>query len=134
MAIMTFLEFLADLKLQELKTEDRVLQQVTKLFEHKVYKPITGTRDTYREDPENTNTLTMRHSHVYAGDSKNQLYAVNMDGTGHDGSSGESTPSKHAEFFRQKGYKINPNNILEELNVTSLLIKEHVIYIFDASE
>jgi hypothetical protein len=71
----------------------------------------------------------MRHSHTYAGNSKNQLYAVNIDGSGHDGSSGQQIPDKHADFYRGKGYQIRPDNILEELDLEDLVIGEHVIYI-----
>ncbi len=108
---------------------------MTELFEHQRYRPIPGTRDTYREDPGNTNTLTLQHSHVYAGNSKNQLYSVNVDGTGHDGSKGILMPQKHADFFRtNKNYKINSNNILEQLEAKSLILGEHKLYIFTESE
>src|SRR5689334_6128643 len=123
----TFLQFIAEI--EEHGTGDTVLQEITQLFEQKVYKTIPGTKDTYREDPANTNTLTMRHSHTYAGTSKNQLYAVNVDGSGHDGSSGQKIPDKHADFYRTKGYAINPNNILEQLDLDDLVVGEHVIYI-----
>lgn len=128
----TFKQFLAETKLVELRRKRRVPQRLTELFEHHVYKTIPGTRDRYREDPENTNTLTMRHAHTYARNSKNQLYAVNVDGTGHDGSSGKQIPEKHADFFRGKGYKVGPDNILEELNVDDLVIEGHVIYIMES--
>ncbi|GAB6057107.1 hypothetical protein JCM31598_02240 [Desulfonatronum parangueonense] len=51
---------------------------------------IPGTKNSYRVDPENITTRTIKHSHVYAkpkGEGK-FIYAVNIDGSGHDGSSG----------------------------------------------
>ena len=66
----TYSQFIAEI--EQHRREDNVLQEITQLFEQKVYKTIPGTKDTYREDPGNTNTLTMRHSHTYAGNSKNQ--------------------------------------------------------------
>jgi hypothetical protein len=124
----TYSQFIAEI--EQHRREDNVLQEITQLFEHKVYKTIPGTKDTYREDPGNTNTLTMRHSHTYAGNSKNQLYAVNVDGSGHDGSSRQKIPDKHADFYRSKGYQINANNILEQLDLDDLVVGEHVIDIF----
>ena len=59
--------------------------------------------------------MTIKHSHVYAklkGSGK-EIYSVNIDGSGHDGSRGIKIPDSHAEFFRRKGYRIPNDNILE---------------------
>ncbi len=97
---------------------DRLKEKdLTELFEHQAYKNISGTKSSYREDPANTNTMTNKHAHVYAKlkGKGPQLYSVNKDGSGHDGSSGREIPNKHAEFLRSKGYSIPDNNILESL-------------------
>jgi hypothetical protein len=119
----TFKQFLAELKLSELRRDNAVVTQLVELLEHEVYKAIRGTRNSYREDSANTNTLTNRHSHAYArtGGKGSELYAVNVDGRGHDGSSGKQIPDAHADFFRGKGYRIGPDNILESLNVEELV-------------
>ena len=49
-----------------------------------------------------------------------KLYAVNIDGSGHDGSSGTAIPASHADFFRSKGYAIPDDNILESLDPDSV--------------
>ena len=92
------------------------------LFEHKTYKNIPGTKNSYREDPGNTNTMTQKHAHTYAKPKGKggQIYSVNKDGTGHDGSSGIEIPSAHADFFRGKGYEIDASNILENIELSAL--------------
>lgn len=83
------------------------------LLEYQTYKPILGTKQSYRED--NTNAKTQQHVDVYAqlkGKGK-ELYSVNIDVTGHDGNHGKKIPSKYADFLRGKGYAIRANNIIE---------------------
>lgn len=92
-------------------------------LEYKHYKPIPKTNASYRKDSGNNNTCTQNHLHVFAKPegAGNQLYAVNQDGSGHDGSSGYLVPDVHAQYLRSIGYNIPSNNILEyaELNKTS---------------
>lgn len=85
------------------------------LLEYECYRLIPGTNNSYREDPANTSTLTQKHAHVYAKQKGKgrQLYAVNMDGSGHDGSSTVEIPGDHADHFRRCGYSIPDTNILE---------------------
>ena len=45
---------------------------------------------------------------------------MNIDGSGHDGSSGTAIPASHADFFRSKGYAIPDDNILESLDPDSV--------------
>ena len=99
------------------------------LQEHNCYKLIPGTRNSFREDPMDTSTLTDRHSHVYAkpdGGGK-QIYAVNFDGSGHDGSSGKEIPQTHADYFRSKGYTIPLTNIIECITMDQLNGSSHQI-------
>jgi len=44
----TYSQFIAEI--EQHRREDNVLQEITQLFEHKVYKTIPGTKDTYREE------------------------------------------------------------------------------------
>ena len=96
------------------KQEELLLENVM-LFEHEKYKRIPNTNNSYREDPGNTNTKTIKHSHVYAKLKGNgaELYAVNINGTGHDGSTGIKIPQAHADYFRSINYIIVDKNILE---------------------
>lgn len=109
----TFKQYVADLENQ--KNKEPRIEEVLELLEHKVYKRIPGERASYREDGGNTSTLTQQHAHVFAkpdGKGK-QLYAVNLSGSGHDGSSGTTLSQNHADWFRSQGYAIRPDNILE---------------------
>ena len=108
--------------LRESAERNRAFREWVQLFEHEVYKPIPGTQNSYRSDPGNTNTMTLRHSHVYArpkGRGK-ELYAVNLDGSGHDGFTGTAIPARHAEYFRSLGYAIPDTNVLESLDLDGL--------------
>lgn len=92
------------------------------LFEHEIYKRIPGSKNSYRLDAANTNTKTQKHAHIYAkpkGGGK-QLYSVNADGSGHDGSSGTVVPSAHADHFRGLGFDIADTNILESLSLDGM--------------
>ena len=108
--------------LSETENKTREIPKLLELFEHEVYKRIEGPNGSYREDPANTNTLTQKHAHVFAkpNGKGGQLYSVNFDGSGHDGSSRTTLSTSHADFFRAKGYDIPTNNILESLDVASL--------------
>ncbi|MBN1969395.1 MAG: hypothetical protein JXR48_03885 [Candidatus Delongbacteria bacterium] len=112
------------------------MKRLVNLFEHQTYKIIPGTKNSYREDSADTNTMTSKHCHVYAkskGKGK-QIYSVNIDGSGHDGSSGIEIPSSHATFFKSKGYCIPDNNILEGFFLTESHVQDfEIIIIYENS-
>ena len=120
-SVKTFKQFL-----RELGDRDQAFRERVLLFEHEVYKRIPQSQNSFRSDPGNTNTMTLRHSHVYAklNGRGGELYAVNIDGSGHDGSSGTAIPASHANFFRSKGYAIPDNNILESLDLDSVEVEK----------
>jgi hypothetical protein len=104
----TFQEYLAEKE----KVVEAVVAKIN-LFEHEIYKRIPNTQNSYRADPGNTNTKTLNHSHVFAkqkGRGK-ELYSINVDGSGHDGSSGTQLSDKHADHFRCLGYEIPLDNM-----------------------
>jgi hypothetical protein len=109
----TFKEFLKDRE-EAMRLAD--------LFEHQTYKNIPGTKNSYREDSGNTNTMTQKHAHTYAKPKGKggQLYSLNTNGSGHDGSSGIEIPQTHADFFRGLGYEIDQSNILESIELSCL--------------
>jgi hypothetical protein len=77
--------------------------------------------------------MTLRHSHVYAkqnGRGK-QLYAANVDGTGHDGSSGRPIPATHADYFRSIGYAIPASNILESVDLDGIDAGHYSLLVID---
>lgn len=100
----------------------KFVEKLSITLEHEKYKNIPGTNSSVRQDKGNTNTKTQDHAHVYAkrnGGGK-ELYSVNLDGSGHDGSSGKSIPSSHADFLRSLGYEIPVNLVLESIEPTSI--------------
>lgn len=118
---------------KEFVAETEKAKELINLFEHQTYKNISGTKNSYREDTGNTNTRTSKHSHVYAKlkGRGTEIYSVNIDGSGHDGSSGTEIPSSHAEFFRSKGYSIPDDNILESLILSESVSEEYELLIFE---
>ncbi|MBC3809652.1 hypothetical protein H8K52_20140 [Undibacterium seohonense] len=126
-----FKEFLKEVKLNESK--EKKLTELSLALEHQTYKNISGTQNSLRIDPQNTSTLTQRHAHVYAkpnGGGK-QLYSVNLDGSGHDGSSGTVIPASHADHLRRLGFEIPVNLALESLDFESLSPELYEICILD---
>jgi len=80
------------------------------LLEWQQYKKIPKTNLTYRYDVKNTNTKTKNHIHVFQG--KNQLYAINRDGSNHDDSRAK-LGSKEIKFLKKMGFDVPLNGILE---------------------
>lgn len=115
----------------QIRIEQDAITQI-ELFEHETYKLIPGSRNSYRTDAGNTNTMTLRHSHVYAkpkGRGK-ELYSVNIDGSGHDGSSGIQIPASHADYFRSLGYAIGEDNILENIELYAMDSDSYMLMLF----
>jgi|GEM_PF-4137684 len=81
------------------------------ILEYKQYKNIPGTTKTYRIDAANTNTMTQKHIHVFY-DGK-QLYAINVDGTSHDGSK-YILSKKDQSFLKDMGFTVPKDGILEK--------------------
>lgn len=98
------------------------LAELTLTLEHITYKDIPGTNNSVRHDKAKTNTKTQNHAHVFAKRNGNgkELFSVNMDGTGHDGSSGTTISSRQAEYLRNAGYTIPDNLTLESLTYESI--------------
>ena len=112
----SFNDFLAEQEAERRYQENFTDLQIT--LEHVTYKNIPGTSNSVRHDKGNTNTKTQAHAHVYAkrnGQGK-ELYSVNMDGTGHDGSTGTMISNRHADYFRDLGYRIPDNLTLESIS------------------
>jgi hypothetical protein len=115
---MRFKEFLAEQAKQN-APDVTIVELEQDLLEHEVYKDIPKTNSSYRTDAANTNKQTQQHVHVYAkpkGSGK-EMYALNQDGSGHDGSSGIKIPKKHADYFRSQGYDVKDGSILECIEI-----------------
>jgi hypothetical protein len=122
--------------LNEVNTEnqrDVNISGTNLVFEQITYRQIPGTQNSFRQDSADTNTKTQKHTHVYAkpnGKGK-ELYSVNFDGTGHDGSSRQSIPKKHADFLRQNGYSVSLSNTLESLLLSDKKFTEFSIFLIE---
>ncbi len=123
---------LFDLVRDEDTTQEK-LARLSLALEHLTYKTIPGTKCSYRVDPHNTSTMTQKHAHVYAkpSGSGKELYSVNLDGSGHDGSSGKNIPLSHAEYFQSLGFSIPPSLTLESLDYSSLLPNDYEFVILE---
>ncbi|MCO8161106.1 hypothetical protein NJC38_02930 [Pseudomonas sp. 21LCFQ010] len=118
--MMSFREFVA--AKQRLEEERaRRLGELVLALEHEQYPTIPGTNNSFRLDAARTHGV-QKHAHVYAkkGGKGKELYSVNIDGSGHDGSSGIKIPVKHAEHFRGMGFYISPSLALESLDYDSI--------------
>lgn len=80
------------------------------ILEWQQYKQIPRTTLVYRLDKGNTNTKTQDHIHVYS--KQNQLYAINKDGTPHDGSKAQ-IGKKEIDFLKKIGFTPPADGILE---------------------
>lgn len=116
----TFKEFINEIEVVKVDLRDELL------LEHDKYQKIPKTQRTYRIDKANTSSLTQDHAHVYASKNK-QIYAVNIDGSGHDGNHGYEIPKRDAEYFRTIGFDIAQTNILENLDY-SLVDAKYKVY------
>lgn len=90
------------------------------LLEHEQYTQFKKTTNRYTYHPENPSIPVKAHYHIVPSNSKEELYAVNVeDGKAHHKSNrGHSVPRKEAEELRSLGVKIPPNNLLESLELT----------------
>jgi hypothetical protein len=102
-----------DYKIDSIVFEDNSFsdfQESELLLEWEQYKKIPKTNLTYRFDSENTNTKTDDHIHVLQGN--NQLYAINKDGSPHDGSKAR-LGKKEIKFLKSLGFTPPKDGILE---------------------
>jgi len=86
------------------------------ILEWEQYKNIPKTNFNYRYDTGNTNTKTSDHIHVFS--KNNQIYAINIDGTPHDGSKAR-LGSKEVKFLKSIGFTPPANGLLEWITLDS---------------
>ena len=85
------------------------------LLEHQQYTQFKKTTNRYTYHPENPSIPVKAHYHIAPSNSKEELYAVNVeDGKAHHKSNrGHSVPRKEADELRSLGVKIPSDNLLE---------------------
>jgi hypothetical protein len=124
---------LTDMEIEEYQIDSIVFEKkfVPEFTEHGLileweqYKKIPKTNLTYRFDSENTNTKTQDHIHVFQ--SNNQLYAINIDGSAHDGSKAR-LGKKEIKFLKGIGFTPPADGLLEWITLPTE--KEYVGYRF----
>ncbi len=86
------------------------------------YERISGTNRSIRFDKGDPAKNTKHHAHIFAQQNGKggELFSVNCDGTGHDGSKGKAVPKKVAEFLRKRDYKIADNLALESIDLEAV--------------
>jgi hypothetical protein len=86
------------------------------LLEHISLKNFKGSTNKMLKHPAKTHPPVKGHYHVYPKNGKDELYAVNMDGTAHhQRHQGYEIPRKEAEELRALGVDIRPDRIIEFL-------------------
>lgn len=80
------------------------------------YQSFPPTKCVYRLDKANNAIGQQRHIHVFADKAHNhQLYAINIDGTPHDGSKYQLN-QKHQDALRKIGFPVPKDGLLEWLD------------------
>lgn len=86
------------------------------LLEHISLKSFKGSTNKMLKHPAKTHPPVKGHYHVYPKNGKDELYAVNMDGTAHhQRHQGYEIPKNEAEELRALGVDIRPDRIIEFL-------------------
>lgn len=86
------------------------------LLEWDNYHPFPPTKCVYRLDKPNNAQGQQKHIHVYSDKShQHQLYAINIDGTPHDGSHYQLS-TKHQDALRTLGFPVPKDGLLEWLD------------------
>lgn len=71
--------------------------------------------------------ISKKHLHILKG--MNQIFAINYDGTGHDGSTGYKISNKLADKMRDTfpDIRIPDNNVIESINICDIDEKDERI-------
>lgn len=109
-------EYIIETIVFEADSQNTFLEQEL-ILEWEQYKKVPKTNLTYRYDSENTNTKTKDHIHVFS--KNNQLYAINIDGTAHDGSKAKLS-SKEIKFLKSIGFTPPTAGILEWITLDKI--------------
>jgi hypothetical protein len=95
------------------------LESDSLFLEHISLKKFKGSTNKMLKHPESTHPPVKGHYHVYPKNGKDEIYAVNMDGTAHhQRHQGYEIPRKEAEELRALGVNIRPDRIIEYLEIS----------------
>jgi len=87
------------------------------LLEHESIKNFRKSNNRFYLHPETTNPPVKGHYHVIPYNGKQEIYAVNLDGTAHHKvNKGYQIPKKEADELRSLGVEINTDRIIESVD------------------
>ena len=118
------MQILAGITKKNIVVKETYLIQITfdresEIFEHISLKNFKGSTRKMLHHPAKTHPPVKGHYHVYSKNSKDEIYAVNMDGTAHHQKhQGYEIPRKEAEELRALGVTIKADRIIEYLDAS----------------
>jgi hypothetical protein len=120
------MQILAGIRKKDVVVKETYLIQITfdndsdsEIFEHIILKKFKGSTRKMLHHPAKTHPPVKGHYHVYSKNSKDEIYAVNMDGTAHHQKHrGFEIPRKEAEELMTLGVKIGLDRIIEYLDIS----------------
>jgi len=104
-------EFKIEVLVTEIENKS-IFENCELLLEWEQYKKIPKTNLTYRYDKGEGRQGMDDHIHVYLGNTKNQVYAINRPGTPRDGSKAKLS-NKEIKFLKSIGFTPPKDGILE---------------------
>ncbi len=91
------------------------------LLEHETIKNFKKTKNRYYFHPESINPPVKGHYHVIPTKGKQEIYAVNFDGTAHHKvNKGYQIPKKEADELISLGVDINDDRIIESIELLDI--------------
>ena len=112
------MEISYDIETIVVEKDSKLLLESQLLLEWEQYKKIPKTNLTYRYDVGKGTPGMQDHIHVYLGNTKNQVYAINKDSSPHDGSKAKLS-SKEIKFLKDLGFTPPKDGLLEWKNLST---------------
>jgi len=121
--LLSYQEFMKNFKrLAGMKTEKKeyliriTIESSNLMLEHESLSKFRNSTNVYLYHTERITPPVRAHYHVYPSNGKNEIYAVNIDGTAHHKSNrGFLVPKKEAEELKALGVAIKDNRIIENV-------------------
>lgn len=104
---------------EENSDENQLLENRGLIVEYEVYKQFGKSTKTYRIDKGDGYPGHQTHIHVYSR--SGQLYAMNIDGTSHDGSKARLS-KKDQKTLTDLGFQVPKDGILEWIYLNNKIL------------
>lgn len=96
-----------------------------------LYDPVPGVKKySYRIDKQQGEGGPGRQRHIHIFYNNEELFAMNVDSTAHDGYHQVRIPDELSSFLKKKGFPLPPNSIIElrSFKDNSMLLCENATY------